>query len=287
MALSQSTIVSSVKDKIYNTGLGEKPSIRQATGTATVSGGTVTFSVAAGQGAAHRAGHVLSSYNSTDATDAYGFYILSIATDSITAVNGYEGAAIANAASMPALLEHQAPITEYRIHNAIDEIVAGYLFPEVFDVFNGTFTPNLATLQSNGDAGIEEVLRAWQYIGPTLYQVPLRIEPFMPTSEFASGKMLSYDVMTGTIVHYSASRRVSLADSSGTALEALIAKGAAALVVEGTETSSEWETSKNDARERSQRNPSRPLWQSFYQAKRQYAEDFSRDVVRQWKVDRG
>lgn len=288
MALTRANIVSKVKDKIYNTGLGEKPSIRRGTGTVTVSGDIATFDLNAGEGDEVRAGQVLSAYSSTDTDDAYGFYVLSISTDTLTTVNGYEGAAIANSAATPALLEHQAPVTAYRIQSAIDDIINNYLYPEVYDVITDTFTPNLATGQSDADANDEWILRCWQKVGPTYYQIPCKLEENVSTTMFASGKMLVYDAIYGATAYYSAARRVSLANSENTALEELIAKGAAALVIEGTEAPTQWETAKNDSVNRGElQSASRPLWQSFYQAKRQFMDDVTRSTVLEWKIDRG
>ena len=277
MALTRGNIVKAVKERIYNSGLGQKPSLRQSSDTATVVGDTVSFDVAAGTGAKLRAGHVLSSWNSTDATDAYGFYVLSISTDTVTCANGYSGVAIANAATIPPILEHQAEPTEYVVQKAIDDIIDSYLFPEVFDIFMDSFTPNLATLQSNADADDQEIIRAWQKVGPTLYQVPIKLIQNLPTAEFASGNMLTYDVRVSTSVDYSAKRKVTIANSTDTALEGLIAKGAAALCIEGVE----------EAPEEGAEQQSRPLWSSFYNAKRQFETSIAKEAVTQFKVDRG
>jgi len=278
MALTRGNIVKAVKARIYNTGLGQKPSIRTtAAGAASVTGDVVTFSTAAGEGAKIRAGHILSTWNSTDATDAYGFYVTGISTEVITCANGYNGAAIADSVTMPVLLEQQAEPTEYMVQTAIDDIISSYLFPEVFDIFMDSFTPNFASLQANADGDDEEIIRAWQKIGPTTYQVPIKLIQNMPTGEFASGKMLAYDVRSGVDVDYSAKRRVSIANSTNTALEGLIAKGAAALCVEGVE-----EAPDEDGEQKS-----RPLWASFYNAKRQFETDIAKESVTQFKVDRG
>lgn len=287
MALSRSTISSKVKNYLYNTGIGEKPSIRQTSGNSTVSGDTVTFNMASGEGAKVRAGQVLSTYGATDTSDAYGFYVLSISTDTITAVNGYEGAAIPNSTSV-GLLEHQAPVTEFRVHQAIDDIIDNYLYPEVFDLIEDEIaSPNLTTGQSNADAADERVFRAWQQLGGIWYQIPAKIVKNVDTSMFASGRMIAYDAMHGSAIKYSAVRKVTIANSTDTALEDIIAKGAAALCLEGTEPSTQWEYTKNDARERSQQGPSMGLWSSFYQARRNYSESLSRESVLEFKIDRG
>jgi hypothetical protein len=145
----------------------------------------------------------------------------------------------------------------------------------------------MATLQSAADADDEKILRGWQKLGAIQYQVPMNLEPNMHTSQFATGKMISYDVLNGSTLYYSAARRVSLANSTNTALEGLIAKGATALVIEGAMAPADWETSKSDAKDRRSSSVSRPLWSSFYQAKRQFSEDLSRDTVRNFVIERG
>ena len=277
MALTRGDIVKATKARIYNTGLGQKPSIRQATGTAAVTGDVVVFNVATGEGAKLRAGHILSAWSSTDADDAYGFYILSLSTDEVTAANGYNGVAIANSATMPVLLEHQANPTEYMVQTAIDDIINSYLFPEVFDIFLDSFTPSFASLQSAADADDEEIIRAWQKVGPILYQVPIKLIQNMPTAEFASGKMVTYDVRVSTDVDYSVKRKVSIANSTDPALVGLIAKGAAALCIEGVE----------EAPDEDGQQQSRPLWASFYNAKRQFETAIAKEAVTKFRVDRG
>ena len=275
MALTRADIVNAVKDRIYNSGLGEKPSIRQATGNSSVTGDLVDFTVA--DGTKFRAGHVASAYGSTDATDAYGFYVLSISTNVLTCVNGYDGVAIADATAMPGLLEHQATVSEHNIQKAIDEVISSYLFPEVFDIFMESFSPSTVSLQSDANALDQEIIRAWQKIGTTMYQVPIKLVQNVPTAQFASGKLLAYDVRSSVDVDYSVKRKVSLANSTDLALEGLIAKGAAALCIEGVEGAVDEE------------NPSqsRPLWASFYNQKRQFETSIAKESVTQFKVDRG
>ena len=286
MALSQSGIVSKAKASIYSSGLGEKPSIRQTTGNSSVSGDLVTFDMASGQGAKLREGHVLTSLAATSASDAYSFYVLDVSTDTVTAVNGYDGTAIADATAV-GLLEHNAPVSEYMLFDKVDEIIDGYLYPEIYDIINDSFTANLATGEVDADANDEEVLRAWQIVGGRMWQVPARLVDNMPTSQFASGKMIAHDVSVGGTVYYSAVRRVSQANSSGNNLESLIAKGVAALAMETAEASTFWEYAKNDAKERRESSPSQVLWRQFYTAKSLLAEDFSRERVTSFKVNRG
>ena len=273
--LDRAAIVRAVKDRIYNSGLGEKPSIRQASGNSSVTGDLVDFTVA--DGTKVREGHVLSAYGSTDADDAYGFYVLSINANVVTCANGYESTAIADSVAMPALLEHQAAVQEYVIQKSIDDIIASYLYPELFDIFIDSFTPDYTSLQANADPLDLDVIRAWQSIGGTVYQVPIKLINNMATGDFSSGKMLTYDVVTAIDVNYSAVRKVSIANSTDPALEGLVAKGAAALCIEGVEGPA---TEENPSQ-------SRPLWASFYNAKRQFETSLAKESVTTFKIDRG
>jgi hypothetical protein len=238
---------------------------------------TVTFSLATDEGAKVKSGQILSSWNSADADDAYGFYVITVTGDSVLCANGYDGAAIANSAAVPAFLEHQADPAEYTVQTAIDDIIASYLFPELFDIVMDSFTPNLSNLQTEADVLDVEIIRAWQKIGPTTYQVPIKLIQNMPTDTFTSGKMLAYDAVTAIDINYSAKRKIAIATSSDPALVGLIAKGAAALCIEGVE-----EAPKEDEEQQS-----RPLWASFYNAKRQMETSIAKESVTQFKVDRG
>ena len=279
MALDLAEIVKQVKDRIYSSGLGEKPSIRQGSGTASVTGDIATFTMAAGEGDQIKAGQVLSSYGALTHDDAYGFYVLGVTSDVVTAVNGYDGMAIADSATMPILLEHQATTTEHAIHINITDIIDSYLWPELFDIFMESFSPSTVSLQSDANALDQEIIRAWQKIGTTMYQVPIKLVQNVPVAQFPSGKLLTYDVRSSVDVDYSVKRKVSIATSTDPALVGLITKGAAALCIEGVEQATHDE---NEAR-----HDSRPLWASFYNAKRQFETAIAKESVTQFKVDRG
>ena len=277
MALDQTEIRKSVKNRIYQSGLGQKPSIRQTDqGTAAVTDDVVVFDMLTGEGDKLRPGQTLSTYNgAVDA--AYGFYVLSVATDTITCANGDRGPVIPNSTTLPQLLEHQADVTEAEIDLAIGDIIDSYLFPELFDIVLDSFTPSMASLQSDADPLDREIIRAWQAVGPTLYQVPIKLVENMPTGEFSSGKMLVYDVRITTDVNYSSKRNVAIATSTGVGLEALIARGAAAICIEGIEGAPTEEGGQE----------SRKAWASFYNTKRQMETALAKESVTSFKVDRG
>ena len=277
MALDQTEIRKSVKNRIYQSGLGQKPSIRQTVlGNSSVTNDAVDFTLLAGEGDKVRPGQTLSTYNA-EVGSTYGFYVLSVSTDTVTCANGDRGSAIADTTALPHLLEHQADVTEAEIDLAIGDIIDSYLFPELFDIILDSFTPNMSSLQSNADPLDVEILRAWQKVGPTLYQVPIKLVENMPTGEFASGNMLVYDVRITTDVDYSSKRRVGIATSTGVGLEALIARGAAAICIEGIEGAPTEEGGQE----------SRKAWASFYNTKRQMETALAKESVTSFKVDRG
>jgi len=287
MALDTQAIASKARERLYGAGLGEKPSIIQsAGGTATVVGDIATFALATGKGASVRDGNTLTAYNPTSSTD-YGFYVLSVSTDTITAINGYDGTAIANGGSVPALLEVNAPITGHELLNAIDEIINGYLWPEVFDIVVDSFTPNQSTFQSNANTLDEKIIRGWQKSGNQVARIPIGLTKNIGTADFASGKMINYDTVSGNDIYYTVLRRVSTANSTALALGGIISKGATALVSENVALDGLWESSRKDAQDRGKRSPSDRFWQSFFKAKSQYSEDLSRDTALEFTVDRG
>jgi len=286
MALDKQGITKRTRHRLYGAGLGEKPTIVSGTGNAAVSGSLATFDVAAGKGATLRAGHIITAYDPA-ANAAYGFYITDISTDTLTTINGYSGDSIANAAAVPSLLEVNAPVPAHVIHEAIDEIINGYLWPEVFDIVVDSFTPNQSTFQSNANALDERIIRGWQKSGNFTTRIPIELTKNVGTVDFASGKMISYDTTSGNDIYYTVLRRVSLANSTANALNGIIAKGAAALVSESVALDGMWESSRKDAQERSDRSPADRLWQSFHSARRQYSEDLSRDTVGEFTVNRG
>jgi len=286
MALSKTSITSKVRSRLYGSGLGEKPSIVQATGTATVTAPTVAFSLVTGEGASVRKGHVLTAYEPASGA-AYGFYIIDVATDVITAINGYIGDTIANAATMPTLLEVNAPISAGEIHDAIDEIIDGYLFPQVFDIDVDSFTPDLSSRQTNANTRDQSILRGWQKLGAEWYQVPIKLIRNVGTSDFASGAFITYDANDASKVYYSVIRKVDLANSTAAGLEGLIAKGATALVAEGASAGALWESARADAQTRSDKTPGQSFWASFNKAKAQYSNMLSKDSALEFRVDRG
>ena len=283
MALDQSTILAYARNRVYGTGLGEKPSIRQTLGSWTdAGGGLYTFAAAdATEAGKIKGGHMLSSRGATSLAASFTMQVLGVSGTTVTCALD-QGTAPTGSVG---LLEHGAQVTEYDIFVAINDIVESYLFPHIYDIATSTFAPDIAYGQSEANALDEEVLRAWQTLGGQERQIPITLTKNLDSTQFTSGKMFSYNALTGTDVAVSTIRRVSLATSTDTRLQDLIGKGAAALVVEGAEQAANWEYSKNDARERPPM-ASRSLWSSFFTARQLLADDLSRNRVTEIVVSR-
>ena len=100
----------------------------------TVSGDIATFTMATGEGAKIKPGHILSSLGETDTAKQYSFYVLSVSTDTVTAKNGWLGSTIANASAdlNNAILEQNPAATEAAIHKRVATVFARYLWPEAY-----------------------------------------------------------------------------------------------------------------------------------------------------------
>jgi len=279
MALDTAEIRDLTREILYGTGLGEKPTLRISSGTAAVTGKLVDFTI--DDGSKLRPGDVLSQYGSTSTADAYSFYVTSISTNDLTCINGYEGASIANGASMAGMVLEVMPLVgEWKMFECIDIAVGRFLWPEVFDMETDTVTPDLSTGQVAVDARDEEILSAWQKIGSQTYPVSFHLEKKMSTALFASGNMGSFDFIDASTLYYAAKRRISTANStSSAALNNLIAVCAAAISLGGTQVETSLDSSKKDSQERGKRDVASSLWRDFMVQKQVFSEDLSRDTV--------
>lgn len=285
MALDKTEIRDIARDILYGTGLGEKPSLRVGSGTATVTGSTAVFDV--DDGDLVRPGDILTNYGATSTADAYSFYILSISTDTVTCVNGYEGAAIANGASVAGMIFEVMPlVSQWKIYESIDVIIDRFLWPEVFDITQDTATPDLTTGQVDLDSADEEILNAWQVIGSETVPVSFYLQKNMSTTLFASGNMGAFDFIDASTLYYSAKRRVTASSTGDTALLNMIGTGAAAVCLGGTVVETTLDSSKKDSQERGGRDVGLTLWRDFMSQKQLYSEDLSRDTVQNFVIER-
>lgn len=159
MALAD--IYNATRGLLYGQGLGEKPSIRLAAADAlesTASDPLVSFALAAGEGAKVKPGEMLSVYSPV-AAGAYVIYVTSMATDTVTGVNGglIGAPEVVTAGVLDSALFEQDPfVTSHEIHKAIDTVVARFLWPEVYSIEAKTITsPDLIDGQEGVAADVE------------------------------------------------------------------------------------------------------------------------------------
>ena len=290
MALNVETIKNMTRGIVYGSGLGEKPSIVTAASSsgASVSGGKITFNLATGYGAKIRAGDILSTMGASSSSGANTFYVLSVSGDSVTCINSYDGSTAGSSSTVDgALFEVMPLVTEYQIYNAIDVVVETFLWPEVFEIVEATVTPDLTSGQVALNAADEEILHAFQKVGSIIYPISFHLEKAMDSSLFSSGRMGSFDFIDGSTTYYAAKRRISTSTSTGaTDLYMLIATGAAAIALGGTQIETSLDSSKKDSQEREQLDPTTKIWRNFITLKQVYSEDLSRDTVMHFVIER-
>ena len=275
-------------------GLGEKPALRRAAANATesVSGDILTFSMASGEGAKIKAGHVLSVLTTT-AASMHVVYVLSISTDELTCVNGYLGSpVVADTLLDGAVLEQNPVATAYEIDEAIDTVMARFLWPHVYDIVTDTIaSPNLVNGQEAVAAEVEEIITAWQIIGPHRHSVSTSPKiPYEVDSTLAStGKLVQFDWITSTTGRYTYRAKFTEADEVDTELTHLIALGTAALLLGGTlmETTVE-STKKDNAVAVGQRAQAGSLiWRDFLTVRQAMSEEQSKRLPQRIYIDRG
>ena len=292
MALS--AIVYRVRSILYGSGLGEKPAIRLAAADAgeSVSGQLVTFSLASGEGSKVKAGNVLAVYDPATEDDAHVVYVTSILTDAITGINGWLGSPAITASDLDsAVLEQNPTWTDFEIFEAIDTCIAHLLWPYVFDVVTATITsPDLSSYQDEVPAEVEEIVSAWQIIGPHKELIPCSRQPWeVHTTVSSTGKLAEFEYINGSTLYYTYRAKFTEADEADTELTHLIALGAASILLGAslTETSLE-ATKKVNAEAVSQRSSvADRIWRDFITLRSSMSEEQGRRLPQRIYVDRG
>lgn len=296
MALTD--VYNATRSLLYGSGLGEKPSIRLAAADAaevTSSPPLVSFALASGEGAKVKAGEVLSVYSPSDASAAYAVYVTSIATDTITGVNGalIGAPSIVAAGSLDSVLFEQDPlITSHEIHEAITTVLERFLWPDVYQVETKTISsPDLVDGQEGVAADVQEIMAAWQVIGDTVYSVPFQRHPLdVDTTIKATGRMAEFGWIDGSTGYYTVKTKIAVADDDGTPeLTRLIATGTAALLLGGIAVEATLENTKKDNADAvSQRSQvGSLLWRDFLTLKQEYARELGRHNESRILIDRG
>ena len=293
MALSTTDIRDKVKDVLYGAGLGEKPALRTTPTSgniATVTNKIVTFDLASGEGAKVRAGDVLSIWDAASASVAYSVMVTGVSTDTLTAVNGFDGTVIPNSTDLSNTIWEQRPlVTEANIFKSIETVIAAHLWPQVFDISVATIaSPDLVTGQNEGIGDEEEILAAYQYNGPELIPLAWSLDKHTTNiTGFTNGTIIGLDVLNGSTVFYRYKEKITAADSSGDDLEELIALGATAHALGGTQVPKTVSSASKDNQISAQRDIAAIVWRDFLTLKQQYRESLSFDTVLGWQIERG
>ncbi len=279
-------------DILTAAGLGEKPAIRQcaATPSVTVSGKTVDITMASGEGAKIRPGHVLSSIGAADEDEAYCFYVLSISTDTVTCLNGYKGTAIAGLTSeLDDNVLQQGGFTEHSKIKRIEAIFAKYLWPEAYVVDSGTIvSPSMSDGQDELPATVMKLMSAQQVIGGEVYDIASGLKRNVHTGVSSTGVLGSFDYHDATAAYYTFMRKLALGDESiDDAIVEMVALGASALLAGADVTASSRERSKKDSQARGRLSPANQLWRDFITLRNQYAEDLGEETALGFTYHRG
>lgn len=278
--MSRADIIGITRDLIYGHGLGEKPSVRRAASAATVtpSGGTVSFDLLAGEGAKVRAGDVLALRGTTAVSNAAVLEVLSVATDTVTAV--VSDGSITPANLNDAILDQNPLVTELTMHRALTNIVANWLYPTVFEIdATVTATPNLSTLQVELPATTREILSAHQVVSGIVYPVGARLVRHLATALSSTGVLAEIDCVDGSTIYFTTITEITDA-ATDEGIQYMIASGAAALSLDGTVAETQLESAKSDAQNRDTGTAAQQLWRAFLSQRASLAEDLSRDTLR-------
>lgn len=287
--MSLSDYVSRTKSVLYGQGLGEKPSIREAAAAAsvTVAGAKVTFTLLAGEGAKVKAGHTLSFISENDATKAYVFYVLSVATDTVTALNAYHGApAIANASTdLDAGFFEQQPLrTEFELHKDVLTVFDTLLWPEAYFIDRtATVTPDSQYGQVDLPANLLEINTAWQIVGGQKVTIPFNVFRNVHTTVSANNVLGFFDHSDLSTIYLSYLRKLVVGDEatdpSDDALVRMVATGAAALALGASVSDTVQERSKKDSQKRGQRDVALSLFRDFITLRQNWGLEDSHDVT--------
>ena len=286
-----------VRQVVYGQGLGEKPPFRRAASDAneSLSGEILTFSLLAGEGADCRPGDVLSVYTTT-AADMHVLYVISVATDIVTAVNGYLGSPLvvgSNSGDLDnVIFEQRGLVTSFEIDGAIDTVFANLLWDDVYDIVTATIaSPSLTHGQEAVAAEVEDIISAWQIVGTEAIGIAVSPKiPYEVDSTLAStGKLVTFDWINGSTGRYTYRAKYTEADETDTEITFLVALGASALLLGASISQTSLPNTRNpntpviDKRTRA----SSLLWRDFLTLRQNMGEEQSKRPPARIYIDRG
>lgn len=273
-------IVQRAKAHVYGQGMGEKPTIilGAANAAETVTAPTIAFNVADGTQVA--AGDILSVVNAADAASAFTLYVLSVATNTVTALMGYLGSPSPTTANDldGAVFEVNALKTEWLFWQKVETTIDTLLWPTVYKPSTQSVTPDLSSGQVECPATVMEVLSATQYVGNQWIPIPYSLDIDLDTSVSSTGNLLSLGAVDSSTVYLKTIERYAAGDTMSSALEECVAVGAAAQILGAARSSTDLESSSKDSQFRGSRNPADQLWRDFITLRASLNDDLAKQV---------
>jgi hypothetical protein len=279
--MADTDIVQRVKSILYGTAIGEQPTIVQAAADAAESSpaAVVTFTLASGEGANVSAGDMLSVYAAATATVAHSVYVLSVSTDTVTAVNGYWGSpVVADTLLDGALLELNPLRAEHFLYQAVETVFSTFLWPDVLKYNQKSVTPDLTDYQVAIPAVVETILSAWQIVGGTRYTIPFGMVTDLSTELASTGTLAEFYAIDGSTVYYTTEERLLSSDTLSESLVQCIATGAAAVSLGASVAETSMAFASKDSQSRGERSVADKLWREFVTLRSALADDIARDT---------
>jgi len=278
--MATTDIVQRVKAHVYGQGVGEHPTIilGAADASETVSAPTIAFDVA--DGTQVQAGDVLGVVNAADADSAFVLYVLSVSTNTVTALMGYFGSPSPTTADDldGAVFEVNPVKSEWLMWQKVETTIDTLLWPVVYKPNTQSITPNLATGQNEIAATVMDILGAQQQIAGIWENIPFSLDIDVDTNVSSTGNLVSVGAIDGSTVYLKTIERYAASDTMSSALEECIALGAAAQILGATRSSTDLEASSKDSQFRGSRNPAQQLWQDFITLRSSLNDDLAKQV---------
>ncbi len=287
----RSDYIERAKSILYGYEQGEQPSIRLAAADSdeTIAAPLVTFTVAYREGEKIKPGHTLSAVDDTDAANCHAIYIIGVADDVVTGINGYRGSPLVTADDLDGVMFEQNPLVlDYKIHKAVDTIFAVALWPRVFDINTQTIaSPNLATKQAELTAVTMEIIEAVQVTANQRDPIPFKLHRNQHTTVSSTTVLADLDYFNGSACYITAKEKFVVTDESeaDNGLIEMVATGAAALLLGATVSEQQLAKSSKDSQERE--DVGTRLWSDFLTLRESYSEGLSREVGNEFLIDRG
>jgi hypothetical protein len=283
--MSRAEIIGQARELVYGSGTGERPSIRRAAAAAsvTVSGSIATFTLLAGEGAKVKAGDILSFLSDGDATKAYVFYVLSVSTDTVTALNGYRGSpAITNASAdlNSGAFEQNPLVTNSELQSGVDTVFGMLLWPQVFKFGSQQITPDLSSMQAELEATCMEILSAQQLNAGIAYDIPHgRVIRNLDTDVSSTGVMANFAFINGSTCYLTTKEKFVVGDEdSYSGLHRLVATGVAALALGASISETALEPGNKESDGASRQTPGNILWRDFLNLRSAWSLGIAREA---------